>query len=337
MEQSTFDEMERLADAGFALLPLVGKVPFIPFADKKIKFKQVKAIMARNGSNAYGVRLPQLAVVDVDQQSDELFAVVTKRCGDAAVQVDTSRGRHFYFDNPENISINFRKDGLPIDFKTGVNSFVVGPHSQRPDGGAYEPFKGILGIYPMVIIKGSSQALKTASPPMQSASGQVREGWRHDHLLKEAVQMAFNCDTEGELVGNLMYERDIWCEAGNDRVGDREVEKIAKWAWDKLQADELWGGERMVGIKADTAQALITNPDGGIEAYALYTKLLIAHPFPNTRFGLNFDGMKKSGLITFGERNFHRAKKLLEQSGLLEKTANYSVGNRSNQYRLTRR
>lgn len=335
MEQSTLNEIERLADAGFALLPLGGKSPLIGFKGKKISCSQVRAIMLKKGSSAYGVRLPQLAVVDVDERSQELYDIVTERCGASTVQTDSSRGRHFYFDNPENIRIDFRKENLPIDFKTGVNSFVVGPHSIRPDGGVYRPFRGILGIDPLSVIVGPPQALITASEVVKG--NQVVEGGRHNHLLKKAVMFGHTSETEDELVGGLMYERDLWCDVGHHPVSDREVEKIARWAWGQKEVGELWGGEQMVGIKADTAQALITNPDGGIEAYALYTILRIAHPFLNTRFGLNFDGMKENGLITFGERNFHKAKKLLEQCGLLEKVANYSVGNRGNQYRLTRR
>jgi hypothetical protein len=337
VEQSTFDEMERLADAGFALLPLVGKVPFIPFADKQIKFKQVKAIMARNGSNAYGVRLPQLAVVDVDERSPELYDIVTERCGSSTVQTDTSRGRHFYFDNPDNIRIDFRKENLPIDFKTGVNSFVVGPHSIRPDGGVYMPSKGVLGLDPLTIIKGPPQALKTAPPSMQSASDQVMEGGRHDHLKKKAVKFGHTSKTEDELLAYLMDERDVWCDAGNHPVRDSEVVEIAKWAWSKLLSADLWGGEKMLAMKAKTVETLTSNPDGGIEAFALYSILKNAHPFPDTRFALNFDGMKEARLVTFGEGKFHKAKKLLQQEGFIELMANYSVGNRSNQYRLTRR
>jgi hypothetical protein len=328
-------EMRRLNDAGFGLLPLGGKVPLISFAGKPISLGQVAAIMSKNGSNAYGVRLHNLAVVDVDERSQELFDIVTERCGDAAVQVDTSRGRHCWFENPANIRFNFKKDRLPIDFKTGFNSFVVGPHSQRPDGGAYRPFKGILGIDPLTIIKGSSRALKTASPSMQSASDQVMEGTRNKHLVRMARRMAFTSDSEGELVDNLMYERDFWCDAGSHPVGDREVEKIAKWAWGKLQAGELWReGEQMLYVPAAPLENL-TKATHGDKAALLLLVLKQKHGAERDKtFLLDHSAMKTAGLIQYGREVFQQVVRLLEQLGLIERVGRYKVKGYKQQFRL---
>lgn len=93
----------------------------------------------------------------------------------------------------------------------------------------------------------------------------------------------------------------------------------------------------MLGFRHATAQALITDPDGGVEAFALYAILKGAHPFPDAEFGLNFDGMKKAGLIHFGERKFHTAKQLLLSHGYIKKVANHIAGKRSIQYMLTGR
>jgi hypothetical protein len=328
-------EMRRLNDAGFGLLPLGGKVPLIGFAGKPISLGQVAAIMSKNGSNAYGVRLHNFAVVDMDERSQELNDIVAERCGDAAVQVDTPRGRHLYFDNPENISINFRKDGLPIDFKTGMNSFVVGPHSVRLDGGYYRPFKGILGIDPLTIIKGSSQSPKTTAPSMQSACGQVIEGARNKHLVRMARKMAFTSDSEGELADNLMYERDIWCDAGSHPVGDREVKKIAKWAWGKLQAGELWReGEQMLYVPAAPVENL-TKATHGDKAALLFLLLTQKHGAErNKTFLLDHGAMKTAGLIKYGREVFQQAVRLLEQLGLIERVGRYKVKGYKQQFRL---
>ena len=57
--------------------------------------------MESKPSSLYGIRLPRLAVADVDERSQELFDLVEKECGASPVQVNTPRGRHLYFANPE--------------------------------------------------------------------------------------------------------------------------------------------------------------------------------------------------------------------------------------------
>ena len=331
--------MRRLAGAGFALLPLGGdgKQPLVKFQDKSISFAQTQAIMARNRSSTYGVRLPNLAVVDVDERSDELYGIVNKRCGVSTVQTDTARGRHFYFENPHGIRHNF--GDLPIDFKTGFNSFVVGPHSQRRDGGIYRTVQGVLGIDALPIIKGLPEGLKTttkdASEVAFTASGQVKEGERNTHLCKAARKMAFTSDSEGELVDNLMYERDIWCEAGSHPVSDGEVVKIAKWAWQKLEMGELTPeGKHVAQTDMEVVKALGPSKDGG-NALMLYTILRGNHGAnPTKTFMLDHGGMLHAGLIAFGRDVFKRCVELLEELGVIEKVRRYKVGGFKQQYRL---
>ena len=255
---AVFREISRLTDAGFSLIPLGGgsdgKSPLVKFSGKQISQAQTLGIMRKRGSSLYGVRTDRLAVCDVDQRSEELFSMVTERCGDTPVQVDTPRGRHFYFANPEGVRHSFA--GEPIDFKTGLNSYVAGPCSIRSDGRCYEPFLGSLGVSVLPAIKPPPQGAFTAS-------GRVSEGSRNTHLTKAAVRMVSCVDTVEELTANLIWERDTICEAGAHPVTDPEVEKIGRWAWGKRQTGDIWGGERMLGFRHATAQALITDPNGG--------------------------------------------------------------------------
>jgi hypothetical protein len=37
------------------------------------------------------------------------------------------------------VRLNLRGEGLPVDVKSGPSTYVVGPLSQRPDGGSTGP------------------------------------------------------------------------------------------------------------------------------------------------------------------------------------------------------
>ena len=273
-------------------------------------------------------RLRNLAVADVDECSQELYNAVTDRLGASPVQIDTKRGRHFYFSNPDNVRFHF--DGLPIDFKTGFNSYVAGPYSRRQDGGFYEPVKGCLGVDTLPIIP------RLNSEPLRGTR-RATEGRRNRYLTKVAKDRVLSVDSVDELAANLRFERDEWCETGSHSISDTEIIRIVNWAWKLREEGRVWGGEQMLQFKTRSVNELVTNPEGGVEAFALLSILKSRHPMKGTVFGLNFDGMKEAGYITFGKPTFRKAIKLLLALGHLKKVAGYSVGRRGNQYRIERR
>ena len=101
LDQTLFNEIYRLSRSGFSLLPLGGgqngKSPLCKFAGKNPPVRQVIAIMNAKASSAYGVRLQDIVVVDVDENSQDIKSLVVRRFGNSPVQVETPRGRHFYF------------------------------------------------------------------------------------------------------------------------------------------------------------------------------------------------------------------------------------------------
>ena len=74
-----------------------GKSPLCKFAGKNPPVRQVIAIMNAKASSAYGVRLQDIVVVDVDENSQDIKSLVVRRFGNSPVQVETPRGRHFYY------------------------------------------------------------------------------------------------------------------------------------------------------------------------------------------------------------------------------------------------
>ena len=142
------NEVARLKGAGFPLLPLGGadgKAPLLrAWAGPDLTLARILAPMHRTGSTAYGVRLDGLAVIDCDSDDSALVAQMEARFGASPVHVKTPRGRHLYYRAGDAVP-NLRGEGLPVDVKTGPRSYVVGPLSLRPDGGFYDPVKGMLG------------------------------------------------------------------------------------------------------------------------------------------------------------------------------------------------
>jgi hypothetical protein len=79
---------------------------------------RVLAPLYRAGSQVYGIRLDDLAVIDCDTDSAELVAALEARFGPSPVHVRTPRGRHLYY-RATTKAPNLRAEGLPVDIKTG--------------------------------------------------------------------------------------------------------------------------------------------------------------------------------------------------------------------------
>lgn len=327
---------EGLKDTGFQLLPLgqgnQGKGPSCPYKNKSISFRMVTKLMSVKDTLMYGVRLENMVVVDVDERDPKIMGLVEKRFGKATVQVDTPRGRHFYYERGSGPLPDLRKEGLPIDLKTGVNSYVVGPGSVRPDGGVYTPIIGCLARTSLSTIKLSEPKQISTSP----RTGKALEGTRNDFLCKKAREYVPCVDTLDELIENLLWHRDNLCEAGHHSLSDIEVTKIAKWAWKlRLTSGGLYQGRnssfKIQRVVMDTLLA----QQFGVEAYALYCLLNSTHGhIPGKRFALSHTGLRRSGRLAIGRDRFNGARKTLLELGLLIKTGSYKVGSHPQQYQL---
>lgn len=325
-------EMARLHGAGFSLLPLGGgsdgKSPLIGFKGvPKLPLKRVLGPMHRTGSNCYGVRLGNLAVVDCDEDYPALIEQMEARFGVSPVHVRTPRGVHLYYKSAKGTFPNLRGEGLPVDIKRGVSSYVMGPASTRPDGGVYEAFKGLLGgiALPGILI-----------PQITDRSNAVREGNRHTSLTTAAISMVEAVDSQDELFGNLEFIRDEECE-NPQSISDDELNKIAAWAWSRRLEGKVYRGRNSeFRLRRDSLDALKGLPNAS-DAIALFVTLQDLHGHIHAKsFVLDYAAMKDSKQTDLSRRRFLAARRTLENSGLLQIAAEYSAGKHARFYRLAR-
>jgi hypothetical protein len=229
------NEMARLKAAGHHLLPLGGgadgKAPLLrAWAGPGLTLGRILAPMHRAGSTAYGVRLDGLAVIDCDSDDSAVVAQMEARFGVSPVHVKTPRGWHLYYRAGDAVP-KLRSEGLPVDVKTGPRSYVVGPLSLRPDGGFYDPVKGLLG----------NDALPRLRCTQSPKPAPIPTGDRHNQLVCEAMRMVELVDSAEELQANLAGIRDDWC-VDPATFPDSELAGIAAWAWTCRLENRIYRG-----------------------------------------------------------------------------------------------
>lgn len=323
-------EMARLKGAGHHLLPLGGgvdgKAPLLrAWAGPSLTFGKILAPMYRAGSTAYGVRLDGLAVIDCDSDDTAVVAQMEARFGVSPVHVKTPRGRHLYYLGG-GVMPNLRSEGLPVDIKTGPRSYVVGPLSLRPDGGFYEPVKGLLG----------NDVLKPLRVPTRPVSAPILTGHRHVELVKEAMRMVEFVADADELQANLTGIRDDWC-VDPATMPDSELAGIAGWAWKCRLENRIYRGRDsafpMQRLALDALRGLANDAD----AIALLVLLEDQHGHhPGKRFPLDFDAMRAAGLLNLSKPRLRAARRTLEGAGLLRLVGKHRAGSAPQTFALTR-
>ncbi|WP_417586351.1 bifunctional DNA primase/polymerase [Pararhodobacter oceanensis] len=324
------NEVARLKGAGHTLLPLGGgedgKGPIVrAWAGPGLTLAQILAPMHRTGSQAYGVRLDKLAVVDCDSDDAELVARLEARFGASPVHVKTPRGRHLYY-RANGTAPNLRAEGLPVDIKTGARSYVMGPLSLRPDGGFYAPAKGVLGVDALPILR---RVTATKPAPIQT-------GQRHDNLMKEAIAMVEYVESAEELTANLASIRDDRCD-DPATIPDAELRSIAGWAWARRLENQIYQGRnsafRVDRLALDALRGCANDAD----AIALLVLLVDRHGHtPGKRFPLDFKAMRAAGLLNLSVPRLRGARRTLEGAGLLRLAGRHRAGSRPQTYILNR-
>ncbi len=327
-------EIARLHSAGFDLLPLGGgpdaKAPLCSLQEAdRYPLKRVLGPMYGKGSACYGVRLSGLAVIDCDDNSAGLVDEMEDRFGASPVQVSTPRGVHLYYKDNCGQSPNLRAQGFPVDFKRGSSSYVVGPHSKRPDGGDYQPVQGILGADNLPAI---SLRHKTAIV----GTGSIAKGNRNRELSLAAIGMVEAVETPDELLCNLTFIRNDECEDPAS-LPDSELRKITDWAWAKRLEGKVYRDRNSEFRINRTALDRLFTYDNAYDAIGLFVVLQSNHGhIPGQTFPLHHTAMSNSGLTNLGRRRFAAAVQTLRSAGLLGIAKEYSVGNHPRSYHLTR-
>ena len=329
------NELARLVRAGFPLLPLGGgadgKAPLLrAWAGPVLPLARILAPLYRSGSLVYGIRLDSLAVVDCDDDSAELVAMLEARFGPSPVHVTTPRGRHLYYraycgEKPPNL----RGEGLPVDIKTGARAYVVGPWSLRADGGRYRPAKGVLG-------QDALPPLQMAQTPRHAARRAIPVGDRHNRLVKEAVAMVEYVDSAEELAGNLLAVRDDLCH-DTKTMPDGEVKGIADWAWRARLENRIFRGRDSAVSLHRLALDALRQWNNETDAIALYVLLSDMHGHsPGKRFALDFKAMREAGLTRLSIPRLRAARRTLEAVGLVKLVGKHRAGSKHQTFTFAR-
>jgi len=322
------NELARLVRAGFPLLPLGGgadgKAPLLrAWAGPALPLARILAPLYRSGSQVYGIRLDGLAVVDCDDDSPELVTAMEARFGPSPVHVKTPRGRHLYY-RAAGKRPNLRGEGLPVDIKSGARAYVVGPLSQRRDGGLYLLAKGSLGIDALPPLR-ASQAPQAANRGHAQADTML-VGYRHVLLVRQAVQMVEFVDSADELAANLEGVRDDLCEDAMT-MPDSELRAIAKWAWVARLENRIFRGRDSAFSLHRLALDALRSCDNETDAIALYVLLVDMHGHaPGKRFALDFKAMRGSGLTRLSIPRLRAARRALEAVGLVRLVGKHRAG-----------
>jgi hypothetical protein len=196
----------------------------------------------------------------------------------------------------------------------------------RPDGGFYDPVKGLLGND---VLRGL-RCTKTPKPVP------ILTGRRHVELVKEALSMLELVDSADELQANLAGIRDDWC-IDPATMPDSELAGIAGWAWKCRLENRIYRGrDSAFPIQRRDVDALLGLANG-TDAIGLLVLLQAQHGHaPGKRFALNFAAMRAAGLINLSTHRLRAARRTLEGAGLLRLTSAHRIGSMPQTYALTR-
>lgn len=339
LPQNLRDEIARIHSAGFSILPLGGgndgKRPILKdWGKKTLSLPLVFGPMYGRTSQAYGIRLEGYAVLDLDERSEALCDDLQDRFGECAVMVQTPRGMHLYY-RLNGPAPNLRGEGLPVDVKTGATSYVMGPLSVRPDGGTYEPFKGVLGETPLSALHIANTHTQDKQPaPHLLSHDKVLEGNRHERMKFEARAMVELVQTRAELETNLLWYRDEVFE-NPASFRDTEVISLANWAWNLRMNNMLFHGRDSGFWFHRTALESLIKSGNYTDSVGLYVRLADQHSHNiGKTFSLHHGGMKSAGHTDLSRERFKGAVNTLWSQGLLRIAKHHSAGRQSRQYQL---
>ena len=92
------DAIESLWNDGHSLIPTgkeSGKVRLTKLTKKRLPLTTVLKRLESSGSKTYGITLKNIAVVDIDQKSEELIQMMLDRFGNTPFKVSTPEGLTF--------------------------------------------------------------------------------------------------------------------------------------------------------------------------------------------------------------------------------------------------
>lgn len=328
--------LERYWNEGAWLMPTGGddgKRPLLSFSKQKgHPLNLVMRKLQLSNSQTYGIRLNRMVVLDVDQENTDLISEICGRFGQTDCIVRTGRGFHLYYSTIGKVTLNLRGAGLPVDVKQGSNSFVLGPHSLRPDGVLYQFYKQPFSLCDVPRIKLENTSTVTT---VASEFNKADSGTRHTFLIRKGLEYIECVDNRDELIANLLYDRDTFC-ADPSTVPDAEVEGIAKWWWEKRLQNQIYNESYSVfKFRRQAFHQLRAIPSGHV-ALDLYLYLRDKHGHISGKtFQISVDALQRTAGFAFGQKALRKAINQLLELGYLTVCKNYKVGHHGRIFKLT--
>ena len=330
------DTLQRFWNEGAWLLPTGGdngKRPLLGFSKKsRHPFELITLRLEEANSQTYGIRLKGLVVLDIDVDDPSLITEIHRRFGRTDCIVKTGRGFHLYYSTSEKVSLNLQGEGLPVDVKQGLNAFVLGPQSLRPDGVLYQVHREPFSLCNVPRIQ---QDKKPNFGTVISPSNKAQSGRRHNFLMRKAREYIEYVDNKEELLQNLLYDRDTYCDDPSS-VPDLEVEGIANWSWNLRLNNKIYSKNNSAfRISRQAFRQIRALPNGHV-ALDLYLYLHDKHGhILGITFQINVDALKASAGFAFGQKALHKAIKQLLGLGYLTINKSYHVGKHGRIFQLS--
>ena len=188
------------AARGFAVLPLRGKVPFLPGGYKAGTKNpdQIRAIWERHPDSNLGIATGAISgIVVMDLDSAEAEGELRILCGGYVPETlthNTGRGKHLVFQCPP-VAIQSRVGVRPKLDVRAEGGLIAAPPSVHPERGTVytvvDAEAPIAPLPPMLLLALTEKpgAARTTPAPMLEEGLIVREGGRHDFLVREAGRL----------------------------------------------------------------------------------------------------------------------------------------------------
>jgi hypothetical protein len=294
----------------------------------------------------YGIRCPDLVVVDMDNRHTETLAYAEQHFGCSLYRVRTARGEHWYYrvgaTPPKRC--NIRQGNVAIDVKHGANCYAVGPGSIRPDTG--ERYEMIGKMLPTIAdlpvfkdLRGDRTEKPSASSPVvvDVHGNGIPVGQRFDALKVKAREFARNVSSRQELFDALVAYMHAAFE-DSDSFELRKLEQVTDWTWQKRQEGNLWGGTNAPVLVLPVELAQLDQYKNGPDALRLLLELRRCHAAqPGKWFSIATHAMAKSGLLPgWTESRYRRAKATLLSIGLIRQIKSGGLLNGPSEYQLVR-
>lgn len=310
-----------------------GKRPLLNFSSQdRHPLKLVMRKLQLANSQTFGIRLKDMVVLDIDADEADLIDEMQDRFGANDCIVRTGRGFHLYYSTTNKVTLNLRTTGLPVDVKQGANSFVLGPHSLRPDGVLYQFYRQPFSLCDVPLIKLGNTSIVTT---VASEFNKTNSGARHPFLIAKGREYIEHVDSCDELLLNLLYDRDTHCD-NPSTVADEEVEAIAKWWWEKRLQNQIYTKNNSVFKFSRQAYHQLRALPNGYVALDLYLYLQDKHGhILGKTFQISVEALKRNAGFTFGQKALRKAINQLLELGYLTICKNYKVGQRGRIFQLS--